>query len=267
MKHLIILLLTLVAYTPTFSAPKSTLDKFWDKADNSNTARISHVAFDKFLGTYVSQVNSVKLVRYNAVTPQDKALLDSYIKTLENTPIFTYSKAEQQAYWINLYNALTVQVILDNYPVKSIKEAYGGVFKSGPWDKKLLTIEGKKVSLNDIEHTILRPIWKDSRVHFLVNCASIGCPDLLLKAITPDTYEAVADKSARDFINSARALSLEKDTLVLSSLFDWYGVDFGANTKEIIAYITKYANAQSKAKLNNYKTISYTYDWNLNEVR
>lgn len=84
----------------------------------------------------------------------------SYVKMLEETPIFTYSKAEQQAYWINLYNALTVQVILDNYPVKSIKEAFGGVFKTGPWDKKLLTVEGKKVSLNDIEHTILRPIWK-----------------------------------------------------------------------------------------------------------
>lgn len=100
-----------------------------------------------------------------------------------------------------------------------------------------------------------------------MNCASIGCPNLLLKAITRDTYEAVADKSTRDFINSSRVVSLEKDKLVLSSLFDWYGVDFGANSKEILAYITKYANDTTKAKLNNYTGVSYIYDWNLNEVR
>ena len=267
MKYLIILLLTFIVYTPTFAAPKSIYNKFWDKSDNSNTARIDNAAFDQFLSKYVSKENNTTSVSYNAVTPKDKALLNSYIRMLEKTPIFSYSKAEQQAYWINLYNALTVKVILDNYPVKSITEAYGGIFKTGPWDRKLLTIEGEKVSLNDIEHTILRPIWKDNRVHFLVNCASIGCPDLLLTAITRDTYEAVADKATRDFINSSRAVSLEKDKLVLSSLFDWYGVDFGANPKEIIAYINKYANDNTKAKLNNYKTISYIYDWNLNEVR
>lgn len=99
-----------------------------------------------------------------------------------------------------------------------------------------------------------------------MNCASIACPNLLQKAITRDTYEAVAEQATVDFINNFRAVSLEKDKLVLTSLFDWYSIDFGSNTKAILTYITKYANDQTKAKLNNYKTISYTYNWNLNEI-
>ena len=265
MRYLIVLV-TLFSYSTLFSAPKSVYNKFWDKSNNTNSARIKHTEFDKFLTSYVSNINDITLVNYRGVTSQDKASLNTYINRLEKTPIFTYSKAEQQAYWINLYNALTIQVILDNYPLTSIKEAYGGVFKTGPWNKKLLTIEGKAVSLNDIEHTILRPIWKDSRIHFLVNCASIACPNLLQKAITRDTYEAVAEQATVDFINNFRAVSLEKDKLVLTSLFDWYSIDFGSNTKAILTYITKYANDQTKAKLNNYKTISYTYNWNLNEI-
>lgn len=149
--------------TPIFvyTAPKSEYVGFWDQYDNDNTTTIAHSDFNTFLDKYVSVNNGINTVDYQNVSPADKKLLDNYIEKLASLPILSFSQPTQQAYWINLYNALTIRVILDNYPMKSIREAHS-IFKSGPWDKELLTIEGKNISLNDIEHRILRPIWKDA---------------------------------------------------------------------------------------------------------
>ena len=131
-------------------------------------------------------------LRYGDVTKTDKGALDGYIARLEKLPISAHGRNAQKAYWINLYNALTVKVVLDHFPVKSIKDIslssglFGGLFGGGPWEAKLATVEGEKVSLDDIEHRILRPIWRDNRVHYAVNCASIGCPNLQAEPFTAD---------------------------------------------------------------------------------
>lgn len=252
--------------TIVYGAPKSEYTPFWDKYDNNNRASISHADYDKFLGKYVKIKNGINYINYGGVSSTDKAVLKGYIKRLERMPILSYSQDEQEAYWINMYNALTIDVILNAYPLDSIKETPKSIFNSGPWNQKLLEIEGRDVTLNDIEHKILRPLWTDPRVHFLVNCASIGCPNIGTRAITKDNYEATAEQATKDFINHSRAVTLNGNTLVLTSLIDWYGLDFGRNMDEIIAYLNRYANASTKAKLKNYKSnrIKYEYDWNLN---
>ena len=112
---------------------------------------------------------------------------------MSDLTITDYNKKEQLAYWINLYNSLTIKVVLEHYPVKSIKEIkLSGIFKPGPWKKELVIIEGKKLSLDNIEHDILRPIWKDNRVHYAVNCASIGCPNLQNSAFTAKNSDSPA---------------------------------------------------------------------------
>lgn len=249
-----------------YAAPKSEYTPFWDEYNNNNRARVVHSDYDRFLSDNVKIKNGIAYIDYGSVSKNDKAALKSYIKKLQVIPILSYSKDEQQAYWINMYNALTIDLILDNYPLKSIREIPNSLFKSGPWNEKLIEIEGKEVTLNDIEHKILRPLWSDARMHFLVNCASIGCPNIGIVAVTPENYEAIAEQAAKDFINHPRAITLQGNTLILTSLIDWYGVDFGNNIDQIISYLNKYANASTIAKLRNYKSnrIKYEYDWNLN---
>ena len=114
-------------------------------------------------------------------------------------------------YWINLYNAFTVHLILEHYPQDSIVDIRYGFFDFGPWDEKLLQIEDEEVSLNDIEHRILRPIWKDPRLHYALNCASLGCPNLQPESFYPGNVESLLNSRARDYINHPRGLRFENE--------------------------------------------------------
>ncbi|MGL4676771.1 MAG: DUF547 domain-containing protein [Brevinema sp.] len=263
MKKSLIYFCLIFLQTSLYSAPESVYDKKWDEFDNSNNTSIDHSDFNTFLKKYVKTISGINLVNYQGISPTDLLALNNYIKKLEVLPILKYSKQEQLAYWINLYNALTVKVILDTQPKKSIKESYGGILNTGPWNKKLLTIEGYPISLNDIEHRILRPLWKDARIHFLVNCASIGCPNLLLEVITANNYEEKANFAAREFINSSRGVDLKHNKLTLSSIFQWYLSDFGDNTTSLLNYLNRYSD--NKNIINYQGKISYQYNWNLNK--
>src|SRR5262249_38666689 len=146
----------------------------------------------------------VNLIRYAQVTPIDRESLNAYIARLSALLVSKYARAEQLAYWINLYNALTVRLVLDHYPVASIRDIdiSPGLFADGPWDKDLITVEGKRITLNDIEHRILRPIWNDPRLHYALNCAALGCPNLQPTAFTSDNADQLMERGARDFINT-----------------------------------------------------------------
>jgi len=149
------------------------------------------------------------------------------------------NRPEQQAYWINLYNALTVQVVLDHYPVETIRDIdiSPGLFSDGPWGKKLVTIEAEPVSLDDIEHRILRPIWRDPRIHYAVNCASVGCPDLLARAYRTDDMDQTLTANAVAYINSARGVALKGGEVSVSSIYDWFEADFGGNEAGVLKHL------------------------------
>ena len=175
-----------------------------------------------------------------------------------------YSKAEQMAYWINLYNALTVNLILEEYPVGSISEISASD-SFGPWNDFIAEVSEQSLTLNDIEHRILRPIWKDDRIHFAVNCASIGCPNLQPHAFTAENTEALLSKGAQEFVSHSRGVRFKDKSLVLSSIFDWYGNDFGDTKKQQLEKLAEYAPSDTAEKLRNYQgAINYQYDWNLN---
>ena len=168
-------------------APKANLWDRWTVHDPAATTPIDHSAWDKLLVTYVSEhADGVNRVAYARVTDTDRATLTKYIADLQAISISRYGRGEQLAYWINLYNALTVELILDYHPVDTIRDINisPGLFSFGPWDKKLISVENERLSLNDIEHRILRPIWRDPRIHYSVNCAAIGCPNLQRVAFT-----------------------------------------------------------------------------------
>jgi hypothetical protein len=267
---LLALLLVSASFT-TAAAPKAVLWERWQANDPRSTATVNHEEWSRFLGLYLATggPEDVSTVAYAKVTAGDKSRLDAYIASLEAARVSALDPAEQFAYWINLYNAGTVQLILNKYPVKSIRDIkLGGLFSSGPWDAKLFTVEGEALSLNDIEHRILRPIWKDPRIHYAVNCASFSCPNLQATAFTAGNLEALLEQSARSYINSTRGVAFSSGRLTLSSIYDWYGYDFGRNEAEVVAHLRQYAKPELAGQLAAYKgRINYAYDWSLNEPR
>ncbi len=250
------------------AAPKPDPWPKWEAHDPQSTTRIDHSAWGAFLQEYVvtGHPSGVNRLSYGSVSPEDRKSLDAYVGALEAARVTALDPAEQKAYWINLYNGLTVQVILDHYPVESIRDIKSGLFKAGPWDKKLLEIEGEKVTLNDIEHRILRPIWEDNRVHYAVNCASMGCPNLQPEAFTVDNMEDLLEKAAREYVNHPRGARVEGAKLTLSSIYDWFQVDFGNSEREVIGQLLQYAGEPLAAKLKGFDgKVRYEYDWSLNE--
>ncbi|MDG3087068.1 DUF547 domain-containing protein [Vibrio hannami] len=260
MKLLFTILLSVISFS-SFSAPKSELWAYWNLSDEANSNQISHSEWQNFLENYLVTQGENALVRYADVSKDDHQTLKSYIKNLSSLNPLAHNKAEQYAYWVNLYNAVTVDLILDNYPIKSITKL-GGLFSFGPWGEEIVTVNGKELSLNDIEHRILRPIWNDPRSHYAVNCASLGCPNLQAEAFTSKNTQTLLEQAAKDFINSSKGVSLGKNSTQLSSIYDWFIADFGTQT-ELVEHLGKYRN-DLPASLGK---IKYDYDWSLNELK
>ncbi len=255
--------------TVAAAQPKAELWPRWSAFDAASTRIIDHSAWDRWLGEYVmTSRDGVNLVSYGRVTSLDRRALDGYIAMLAATRVSRLNRAEQMALWINLYNALTVKVVLDRYPVESIQRIgiSPGWFSIGPWGRKLVRVEGEQVSLDDIEHRILRPIWRDPRIHYVVNCAAIGCPDLARLAYTGARLEAMLEAAASGHINNWRGADFEDGELYVSSLYDWYVEDFGGSEGAVLAHLRRYAEPELLRRLNKISGISgYRYDWDLNE--
>ncbi len=250
------------------AAPKSRLWPVWERHQPESAATVDHGSWQAFLDHYVSAgPDGVNLVDYYNVSAEDRQSLDDYVKSLQTTRISQFNRDEQLAYWINFYNALTIKVVLDHLPVDSITDIdiSPGFLSNGPWDAKLALVEGHEISLNDIEHRILRPIWRDSRLHYAVNCASFGCPDLGRTAFTGANAQELLEQAARAFVNHPRGVRFEKKKLRVSSIFVWYKVDFGGNDRALVAHLAKYATGELAERLAGYEGgVSHGYDWELN---
>lgn len=271
-------LVAMLLFLPAFGsgerlfAPSADLWKRWQEHDPSSSAQVDHSAWTRLLQNHLSPAASgVARVDYKAFAGAsgDRAALKSYLSSLAKTQVSTLNRAEQMAYWINLYNALTIEVVLDHYPVASIRDIdiSPGLFGSGPWGKQLIAVEGEALTLNDIEHRILRPIWKDPRLHYAVNCASIGCPNLQAKAWTGATLEQMLDQAARQYINDPRGVTVQNGKVTVSRIFDWFIEDFGGSEKSVLSHLKLYAEPGLKAQLDQAGGLEDTaYDWSLNQT-
>jgi len=251
------------------AAPKAELWQRWAEHAQSKDG-IEHAEWNDFLARNVKQSkDGITRIAYGKVSASDRAALKAYVEKLQGVSIRRFNRAEQRAYWINLYNATTVKVVLDHYPVDSILKINisPGLFAKGPWKKKLLAVEGEGLSLDDIEHRILRPIWKDPRTHYAVNCASIGCPNLQAHAYTPANLEVLLDAGARAYVNHPRGARVEKGELTVSSIYVWFQSDFGGEAG-VLAHLKQYAEPALAKKLTAIGEIEDDdYDWALNDAR
>lgn len=249
-----------------FAAPRSDLWDRWLAHDPQSRAAVDHGAWDRFLQRRVQPgPGGINRISYRAVSAAGRGGLKAYIGRLSDLRIGRYSRGEQFAFWVNLYNAVTVDLVLDRYPVASIRDIdlSPGPFADGPWRRKLVSVEGIDLSLNDIEHRILRPIWRDPRIHYAVNCASVGCPDLIPAAFTGTNSEALLEAAARAYVNHPRGARMAGGKLMLSSLYRWYLADFG-DEAGVVAHVKRYADPKLAEAIDSLQRFSDGgYDWRL----
>lgn len=275
MKRIILFLLVNIAVL--YAAPQAELWDVWTPYVPGSDREVDHGTWNRLLGRYLTTdaESGINLFDYSRLASAsgsgDRAALERYLEGLEAVAVDQLDRDEQMAYWINFYNALTVKVVTDHWPVKSIRDIKpegGGIFAKGPWDDPLAEIQGRRVTLNDIEHRILRPIWKDPRIHYAVNCASLGCPNLQESAFTGDNLEELLNSAAAAYINNPRGAEVSGTTLYLSSIYDWFVDDFGGSEEEVLRHIGAFAGRDLKSELEPFLEgegrIRYRYDWSVN---
>lgn len=221
-----------------------------DQLEEEQSVIDIHDAWDRLAKKYISASGVVDY----AGLKQSERIIDTYLAALANNkPQSNDLSKEAKAYYINLYNAATVKLILSNYPVNSIRDLDGGE----PWKKEWITLGSRKVSLNNIEHDILRPQFKDARIHFAVNCAAKSCPKIANRAFRATDLDSHLDQLTRAFINNSQVNTISANTLQLSKIFEWYQEDFG----ELHKFIDRYTDFT----ISSSATITYKeYDWGLN---
>jgi len=242
----------------------------------------SHSIWSGMLKSYVKIINSGNASQVNyAKFKKDEGKLDSYLAKLSSVKqeeFKTWDEKQQLSFLINAYNAFTVKLILSKYPnLKSIKDL-GGFFSS-PWKKNFFELFGEKSNLDHLEHDLIRKKFKEPRIHFAVNCASIGCPMLPNEAFLATSIEEQLENGIRRFLSdrSRNRYNDEKDVIELSSIFKWYGSDFEKGYlgfKSISDVAAKYAalltnnpKFQAKVRTGKVKIIFLEYDWKLNSVK
>ncbi len=256
----------LAILNPLFAAEDARLMERWLVNDALSERTVDHSPWQQILDTYLIKTPGATLFDYEAVTGADIKRLDQYLTRLSRTDVDRLNTLEQKAFWINAFNALSVRVVLSEYPVSSINDIGGGLFSSGPWAEKRFRVYLIDLSLNDIYHRILRPIWQDNRVHYALSCAAKGCPDLSENAFMAETLDQELDAAARDFINNGKGiLQLNGRSVRLSRLYDWYQDDFGENEAGVIQHLKSFADTKTGANLEGIMRINgHAFEWTLN---
>lgn len=249
----------------------------------------SAAAFDHGYAAYAGLLRSAvrgQRVDYAALK-SDRDRLDRVVATLAApTPSEerAWTRGQRMAFWINAYNALTLRAIVDHYPIRA------GVFTLSPrnsirqidgvWTKLTWKVAGRTVTLDDIEHRILRPTFGDARVHFALNCASVSCPPLAADPYRAETLDASLDAAARNYLGSAEGLRVDGTTFTVSSIFKWYGEDFiaqysslvpqggDARARGILGAVIRFgpADAAERARVQRPRITYLDYNWSLNDV-
>jgi hypothetical protein len=238
----------------------------------TNLSAQDHELFKSFLKKYVVK----GLVDYKHL--KDDKQLDEYLSQLSNANPDKLNRNEKLAFWINAYNAFTLQVVRDNYPIESITDLHTGgkvigyLLGNTVWDKEFITIKNKKYSLNDIEHKILRKM-NEPRIHFAIVCASISCPELRDEAFEANKIDAQLQEQATKFLNdkSRNHFDLKNRKAYLSEIFNWFGEDFGKSDENILKYVSHFISEDIsndiKSNLSKWNIYYNDYNWNLNELK
>ena len=250
--------------------PAVELDDHWQRHQANSTITVDHSGWTRFFESHLKRgTDGVNRLAYAAIGEADRHALARYLQALQATDVHALTRGEQLAFWINLYNAATVRLVLDHPRVETIRDIKpkNGTFAIGPWDIELLEIDGRGISLHHIEHRIIRPIWRDARIHYALSCAAVGCPNLRREAYRGVDIEKQLEDQTRAYINEPRGVHFDSGGgLVLSKIYAWYIEDFG-DRAGLFAHLRKYAAPDLAAKLARVAGVDdYAYDWALNRA-
>ncbi|MEM7662432.1 MAG: DUF547 domain-containing protein [Pseudomonadota bacterium] len=247
----------------------ATLTASADTVDTTEAAvsEQAHADWTEILAKYVTEsADGVNRFDYGALkaSAADSAALNAYIDSFASADLDALSRDEQYVLWVNAYNAVTVQHIIGRYPLRSIRSGY----IIGPWKKVKTNVGGREISLNDIEHEVLRKDWQEPRTHYAVNCASYGCPNLKASAWEVATLEQDLTEAAAAYINHPRGVTVRGDgRLEVSTIYKWFKEDFGGNEAGVIDHLLEYAEQDLAEQISAKRDIrSYDYDWSLNDT-
>ena len=246
------------------------LDQNWSKAATTETVEVNQTIWDAFLARYVrTDADGINRVNYSAVTKTNHAQLRGYIASLEQIDPKSLSRDQQLAFWINLYNAKTVDIVLSEYPVDSILDINDGILPTGPWKRKVVRVDSRELSLNDIEHGIVRPVFDDARIHYALNCAASGCPNLKSSAWRAETLEEDLDAAEQAYVNDPRGIRFDENgRLTLSKIYTWFREDFGDDEEELLEELSAVVRPELESQLAGRTSVDrYEYDWSLNDVK
>lgn len=242
----------------------------WQVNNPLSTKTISHAEWQKFLDCCViTNKEGINLVNYPQLTTEQHALLNNYISQMAQVDIRKYNRNEQLAFWLNLYNALTVQTVAEYYPITNILEinTSPGLFSVGPWGASLININNTRLTLDEIHNRIIRPIWNDPRTHYAISNGTIGGANLHKKAFEGKTINSQLNEVARSYINSSRCTQVIEGRLVVSRIYEWFADDFGGNSDDLLLHLTEFAQEPLLSQLKHVSTINaYTYNWRLNST-
>lgn len=256
------------AIEKAFIAQSKLSSSIWKKHDADSNIVVNHEAWDVFLSKYTSKnAKGVNLVAYGSVSGADKKLLQDYLNMLQATDVTKLNRNEQYAFWLNLYNASTVNLGIKNFPLKSILDIKSNPLDlKGPFNDKVARVNGESLTLDTIESGIVRPIWNDPRLHYAFNCAAISCPNLGSEAYKGSKIDAQLNAAARTFVNNPRGISINNGKITASKIYFWYSEDFGKDEKAVLNHIKKFGSEKLKVALDGKTKIdSYEYDWALNK--
>ena len=213
---------------------------------------VDHMTWDKLLQTHVTATGEVN---YKGIQEQESEL-DGYLKWLsKNPPQNWWSNDELLVFWMNAYNAFTIKLILNHYPVKSIKDI------KDPWNQRFIPIGDKWYTLNDIEHRIIRKMG-EPRIHFALVCAAVSCPKLYNKAFNAMTLDKDLSRLTKEFLADPSKNEISKNSVELSKIFKWYAKDFKTEDQHLIDFLNQYTSIRIET---NAKKSFKDYNWNLNE--
>jgi len=248
------------------AGPAAEYWAMWDASDEGNAETIDHSAWDNLLRSYtvVEPASGIVYVRYGDFDAAAQKTLKRYIDDLAKIDPRAYPKLEQKAYWMNLYNALSVQAVLENFD--ALKAAgFSQRLDGSVLDQDRVKIAKEKLSLNDIEHRILRPIWKDHRILFGLNCATHDCPNLAAQAYTADNIKELLAAAGKRFINEDTGVVYSDGVLYASRLFQDYLADFAADERMLRKVFAHYSQDMKALYMLGYNgEITYVTDSRLN---
>lgn len=242
----------------------------WGVHNPLSQETIAHNEWQNFLKQcVVTNKEDINLIDYPHLTKANLDMLKQYIKRMSTINIHNYNRNEQLAYWLNLYNALTIQIVADYYPIDCIDDVNisPGLFSIGPWGAQVVTVAGTPLSLDDIQNRIIRPIWNDPRTHYALNDATIGAANLRKEAFQGTAIEEQLNQAAEEYINSLRGVQVIEGKLIVSKIYDWYIDDFGGNEQALIKHLLVYAKEPLRNHLQVVSSVNtHIYNWHINST-